>query len=102
MSTYQMLTSFLKEIFRYQSVNVDMERMVGRDDVLPLMTPITTRSGKVIDKIPVAKGTILILSVAGYNGLKEVWGEDAMEFNPDRWINPKQKNIPSLGVFGNL
>lgn len=93
---------FSKEIFRYQSVKVDMERIVGNDDVIPLMTPITTTSGKVLDRVPVAKGTILILSVAGYNMLKEVWGDDAMDFNPGRWLIPKKKNIPTLGVYGNL
>lgn len=44
-----------------------MERMVGKDDVLPLFTPLTTKSGKVINSIPVPKGLHLMLSVAGYN-----------------------------------
>ena len=42
-------------------------RQVGRDDVLPLSKPITTSTGEVINKLPIAKGTKIVLSIAAYN-----------------------------------
>jgi len=34
---------------------------------------------------------------------KEVFGEDADIFNPDRWFrNAEDKKGPTLGVYGNL
>ncbi len=41
--------------------------MADKDEVLPLHRPITTKSGEVLNQLPVKKGTILIASIAGYN-----------------------------------
>jgi len=40
----------------------------------------------------VPKGTDIILAPAGVNMSKELWGEDAMEFNPDRWMAAGKTN----------
>jgi cytochrome P450 len=69
-----------------------------------LSQPITTRSGNVIHELPVPKGTRIIASIAAYNRNKELWGEDAHVFNPDRWLNgtAKEKKVTSIGVYSNL
>jgi hypothetical protein len=37
-----------------------------------------------------------------FYSLQSVWGEDAEEWNPDRWLEtPKEKRV-SLGMFANL
>ena len=36
----------------------------------------------------VKKGTPLMLCIWAINTSKELWGPDAAEFNPDRWIGP--------------
>ena len=40
----------------------------------------------------VPKGTDIILAPAAVNMSKELWGEDAMEFKPDRWLAPGKAN----------
>ena len=40
----------------------------------------------------VPKGTPILLCPAAVNQSKELWGEDALEFNPDRWIGPGRAN----------
>lgn len=44
-----------------------MIRQATRDDVIPLFNPIVTKDGRTIEEVPVAKGTIVEVSVIGYN-----------------------------------
>ena len=57
--------------------------------------PITMREAAVNTSIaghPVPKGTTIILSTWGVNTSKSLWGDDAAEFNPDRWMGPGKAN----------
>lgn len=36
------------------------------------------------------------------NRNKDVWGEDAFEYIPERWLDNKLPSTPTLGVYGNL
>ena len=37
----------------------------------------------------VTEGTTIALSIAAMHRRKDLWGEDADEFRPERWINEK-------------
>lgn len=39
-----------------------------------------------LTSVTIPKGTILFLSISGYNRMESVWGPDAKEWNPERWI----------------
>ncbi|KAF8845919.1 cytochrome P450 [Paxillus ammoniavirescens] len=97
-------TAVMKEVLRYHPVIYHSHRIAGRDDMLPLSQPITTESGEVINKVPVPEGTPIVVSIAAYNRNTEVWGEDAHEFNPDRWLEgvANEKRAVSIGVYANL
>ena len=56
------------------------------DDVVPLSHPILTASGELADSIFVARGTALRIPIAGVNRSEALWGEDANEFDPTRWL----------------
>ncbi|KAJ7923520.1 cytochrome P450 [Mycena leptocephala] len=77
-------------------------REAARDEVLPLSKPLVTRSGKTITEIPIAKDTILVVSIAGYNRNPDVFGQDAHVFDPERWLDGRVQTTTSLGVYGNL
>ncbi|KAI0351948.1 cytochrome P450 [Trametes cingulata] len=97
------LQAVLKEILRFYPAVPHTYRQSLHDDVLPLSKPITTRSGKVIHEVPIRAGLRLILSVCAYNREKDVWGEDAHLFNPDRWLDSsKAKRGTAVGVYSNL
>lgn len=52
---------------RYHPALYQNYRQSARDDVLPLSKPIIGRDGTEITKLPIAKGTKIILSIAAYN-----------------------------------
>lgn len=75
------------------------------DAILPLSKPIKDEFGNLITEIPVSKGTTLQISVYGYNRNKDIWGEDATMWKPERWLKPLPdtvRNISSPGVFSNM
>ncbi|KAI0628824.1 cytochrome P450 [Trametes polyzona] len=78
---------------------------VRKEAVLPLSGPIRTTDGKFIDGIPVKKGVKIVTDVRGSNCNKELWGQDAEEWKPERWLKPlppalEAAHIP--GVYSHL
>ncbi|KAJ6593806.1 cytochrome-450 hydroxylase [Mycena capillaripes] len=65
-------------------------RVATQDDEVPTSYPVHNRDGTVNEKkhsFIVPKGTFVHVSVEAFNLDKTVWGEDAWDFNPDRWDN---------------
>ncbi|KAI0263473.1 cytochrome P450 [Gloeopeniophorella convolvens] len=98
--TYTQAT--LKESMRLHPIVYQLAREAGRDDVIPLAFPITTKTGEQISSIPVKKGTPVDISIAAYNRLPEVWGPDVDEWNPERFFTLEKGKQTSVGVFANL
>ncbi|KAJ6557510.1 cytochrome P450 [Mycena capillaripes] len=97
-------TAVMKEVFRFHPVSYTSLREAARDEVLPLSKPLVTKTGKTITELPIAKNTVLVVSLAGYNRNTDVFGEDAHKFNPERWLDGslQDKATTKLGVYGNL
>ena len=75
------------------------------DTVMPLSEPIQGVDGSLIHEILIPKGTHLLLGLIACNQSKKVWGDDAGEWKPERWLSPlpdtvEQARIP--GVWANL
>ncbi|KAF7362971.1 Cytochrome P450 [Mycena venus] len=60
-------TAVMKEIFRFHPVSYTSLREAARDEILPLSKPLVTKSGKTVTELPIAKNTVLVVSLAGYN-----------------------------------
>jgi cytochrome P450 len=43
--------------------------------------------GTVTDKIHVAAGTLIAVPIRVVNRMRSLWGEDAGEFKPERWLD---------------
>ena len=70
------------------------------DTVLPLSRHIHGRTGSLITELPVTAGTEVFIGIQGCNTSKEFWGEDALEWNPDRWLSPLPDTIAEAGMPG--
>ncbi|KAJ7288852.1 cytochrome P450 [Mycena rebaudengoi] len=66
------------------------------DSVLPLSTPLTGLDGTRISSIPIPKGTTVYVAISAANHNKQIWGDDALEFKPERWTNGKIQRIMSI------
>ncbi|KAK0245118.1 cytochrome P450 [Armillaria nabsnona] len=85
------LNAAIKEALRLYPVAHSLIRTAPHDDVLPLS------GGKTL---AITKGQTLACSVYLYNRLPSLWGDDAEEWNPARFLD---KALPvSLGVYANL
>ncbi|KAJ3995670.1 cytochrome P450 [Lentinula boryana] len=97
------LNAVVKETLRFHPVAVHLFRVAVDDDVLPLSKPIVTTTGELLRELIVPKGTRIVGSIPAYNRNKDVFGDDAFEFNIDRWLKPGQiNNAVTLGVYANL
>ncbi|KAL2067541.1 hypothetical protein VTL71DRAFT_1966 [Oculimacula yallundae] len=75
------------------------------NEVLRIMpsVPITIREpihDTTVQGQPVPKGTKILVAAWAVNASKEFWGEDAEEFNPDRWL--KEGNSKTGGAESNF
>lgn len=57
----------------------------AEDVVMPLPVPLLGQDRSQLDKVVVPRGTQIILNFLGSNQSKAIWGEDAMEWKPERW-----------------
>lgn len=76
-----------------------------QDHVLPLREPITDVNGEVMTEVFVPKGTVVICALAEVNRSKAIWGEDACEWKPERWLSPLPQTVSDArvpGVYANV
>ncbi|KAI0031071.1 cytochrome P450 [Vararia minispora EC-137] len=80
------LNAVLKESMRLNPALGQTFRTNRSDDVLPLSEPIRGTDGKMRDQIAVSAGTVVVVDIASSNRRKDVWGDDADDFRPERWL----------------
>ncbi|KAI1788591.1 cytochrome P450 [Ganoderma leucocontextum] len=99
------LDAVCRETLRlYAPVNVN-GREAKVDTVIPLSEPVRCADGTVITEVAVPKGTSILLNLRGCNTNKALWGEDAWEWKPERWLQPLPKAVEDAripGIYANL
>ncbi|KAG1877707.1 cytochrome P450 [Suillus subalutaceus] len=80
------LDAVVHEILRLHPPLGEFTRLAAADDVIPLSEPVRTVSGEMTDSICIAKGTLITISSAAINRSSAIWGPDAKEFKPNRWL----------------
>ncbi|KAI0823885.1 cytochrome P450 [Trametes gibbosa] len=76
-----------------------------RDTILPLSSPIRGLDGMPLSAIPVTKGTWVITDVQASHCNKELWGDDADDWRPERWLSPPPHSLEDAhipGVYSHL
>ncbi|KAJ7360691.1 cytochrome P450, partial [Mycena albidolilacea] len=96
------LEKVIRETMRLHAPVDFTGRMAIADDVIPLQTPYVDKKGKVHDSIPVRKGQKIHVPITALNVDKELWGDDAEEFKPERWDAPPKAISAIPSVYANL
>ncbi|KAI0318198.1 cytochrome P450 [Amylostereum chailletii] len=81
-----------------------VQRLTLKDAVLPLGTPVKGLDGRDISEIMVPSGTFIHLNIAGVNRDPEIWGPDADQWKPERWLRPLPESVAAShipGVYAN-
>ncbi|TFK44652.1 cytochrome-450 hydroxylase [Crucibulum laeve] len=79
-------------------------RVATQDDEIPTMYPVHGPDGKVDESrrsVTVPKGSFVHVAVEGFSLDKEIWGDDAWKFNPDRWDSLPEAAQELPGLFSN-
>ena len=72
---------------------------------MPLATPVTGLDGQSLSEVFVPNGTPIIISVININRSTKIWGPDAKEWKPERWLNPLPETVTNArvpGVYSNV
>ncbi|KAL7278089.1 hypothetical protein ACG7TL_008059 [Trametes sanguinea] len=80
-------------------------REARADTVLPLSKPIQGKDGSMIESVPVPKGTLVFVAVQAINVCEDLWGPDARQWRPERWLEPLPESVTEAkipGVYSNL
>lgn len=75
------------------------------DTKIPVTEPIRGADGTMITEVAVPKGTSIFLNNHACNGNKALWGEDAEEWKPERWLSPLPRELEKAripGIYANL
>ncbi|PCH37082.1 cytochrome P450 [Wolfiporia cocos MD-104 SS10] len=96
------LDAVVRETMRVYAPVPATVRVAMKDDVIPLNTAYTDINGNEHDEIEIEEGIQIDIPIVALHRSKELWGDDALEFKPDRWgsLPEAAQNIP--GVWGNL
>jgi hypothetical protein len=70
------------------------------DTVLPLRTPIYGTDGTQIHELPLRKGQDVWVAISTLNRSKTIWGLDADQWVPDRFMRPLPESVAEASVPG--
>ncbi|KAI0060070.1 cytochrome P450 [Artomyces pyxidatus] len=80
-----------------------VSRMAREDISIPVSQPIRTASGE-MTSLFVPRGTFVFVSIIGVNRDASIWGPDADEWKPERWLAPLPGSVNDAhipGVYSN-
>ena len=67
---------------------------------MPFSRPIVGVDGKTMNEVHVPKDTPVIIAIQNANRNPDIWGEDAKEWKPGRWLQPLPDSVADAHMPG--
>jgi len=99
------LDAVCRETLRLYAPVLIVTRKARQDMIMPLSSPLRGLDGKLMHEIPVPKGTMILTGLLASNRNKALWGADAHEWKPERWLSPLPESLTNAhipGVYSHL
>ncbi|KAK7040122.1 hypothetical protein VNI00_009927 [Paramarasmius palmivorus] len=99
------LDAIARETLRLYPPVHRLMRTATQDIVLPLSIPVTTTDGTVVSEIVLPKNTDVFVSILNANRNPTIWGPDADQWKPERWLGSLPKTVTDArlpGVYSHL
>ncbi|KAF9002246.1 cytochrome P450 [Cyathus striatus] len=99
------LDAVCRETLRLHPPFTKITRIARQDMILPLSESVKGRDGSDMNEIFVPKNTCIVVSILDTNRNKKIWGDDALEWKPERWLSPLPESVKDAhvpGVYSNL
>ncbi|KAI0822981.1 cytochrome P450 [Trametes gibbosa] len=99
------LDAVCRESLRLYPPGVQTFRCATKDAVLPLSQPIRGTDGTILNELAIPRGTNIFVAIMESNCDEALWGPDAREWKPERWLAAlpaavEHAKIP--GVYSNM
>lgn len=79
------LDAIVQEVLRLHPPVEETTRVAAQDDIIPFSTPFGTSNNNT--SLVIAKGTVITSPIRALNRSEALWGPNAKEFVPERWLN---------------
>ncbi|KDQ11802.1 hypothetical protein BOTBODRAFT_176997 [Botryobasidium botryosum FD-172 SS1] len=96
------LDAVVREALCFRAVVHGTSRIAAKDAIVPLSKPYMDVNGVLRHEVRMKKGDSVVIPISPLNRSKEIWGEDAHDFNPERWTNIPEKSAEIPSVYSHL
>ncbi|KAF8966234.1 cytochrome P450 [Flammula alnicola] len=99
------LDAICRETLRLHPPVTMIRRKAQQDIVLPLSNPIKGVDGQEIQEIFIPNNTNVLVGIMASNRNPELWGPDALEWKPQRWLEPLPETLIHAhlpGIYSHL
>ncbi|KAE9395500.1 cytochrome P450 [Gymnopus androsaceus JB14] len=90
------LDAIVHETLRLHPPLTETTRVASADDILPLSAPLPTGA----TSVAISKGTAITAPAICINRAEAIWGPNAKEFYPDRWLVQEDGKEPTKVQWG--
>ncbi|KAL0060215.1 hypothetical protein AAF712_012970, partial [Marasmius tenuissimus] len=94
------LDAICRETLRLYAPAPRVVRQPNQTAIVPLSTPVRCTDGSFINEITVPADTKVLIDIVNANRNPELWGSDATEWKPERWLSSLPSNLAEAKIPG--